>query len=171
MPLLGSNNKMRLKNLVGIGVLFMFIIVCTVFTTAYANSFFNETSDATKYNLLSPSDSISESQILVYDNQVIIRIPNAQWASYLDTNSMNPVLNSDSNGIEIVPKSINEIHVGDIIAYETKWNNIPVVHRVVDIKEDELGTFFVLKGDNNEKPDPVKVRFDQIRYKLVAIIY
>lgn len=162
---------MRIKNILGIGTLFIFIIISTVFTTAYATSFFNQTTNEIQYNVLSPSDTISESQILVYNNQVIIRIPNAKWASYLDTGSMSPVLDSNAHGIEIVPKSIEEIHIGDIIAYEAKWNNIPVIHRIVDIKQDELGIYFVLKGDNNEKPDPIKVRFDQIRYKLVAIIY
>lgn len=123
------------------------------------------------YSIHSPSDIISESQIQVYDTKVIITIPGAQWASYTNTKSMEPVLNENSHGIEVIPKSIDEIHVGDIIAYETKYNKIPVVHRVVGIKKDSIGTYFVLKGDNNMKADAEKVRFNQIKYKLVAVIY
>ncbi|MDI6737304.1 MAG: signal peptidase I [Nanoarchaeota archaeon] len=119
-----------------------------------------------------PSDSISESQIQVYEDKVIIRIPQgARWASYTNTKSMSPVLDEGSNGIEIVPKSIEDIHVGDIVAYETKFNRIPIVHRVIAIKKDSLGTYFVLKGDNNMKADGEKVRFGQVKYKLVAVIY
>ncbi len=159
---------MRLKNIVGIGAILLFIIFSTIFTTAYATDYFNNTSD---YNILTPSDTVSEKQILVYHDQVIIKIPNAQWASYLDTGSMEPILNSDSHGIEIIPKSEKEIHVGDIIAYNANWYDTPVIHRVVDIKQDEEGTYYVLKGDNNKTIDPEKVRFKQIKYKLIAIIY
>lgn len=123
------------------------------------------------YAVFSPSDIISESQIQVYDTKVIITIPGAQWASYTNTKSMEPVLNENAHGIEVVPKSIDEIHVGDIVAYETKYNKIPVVHRVVGVKKDSIGTYFVLKGDNNMKADAEKVRFSQIKYKLVAVIY
>jgi len=125
----------------------------------------------TAYSPIAPSDTISENQILVYDNKVLLMVQNAQWASYTNTKSMSPVLDYGANGIEIVPKSKEELHIGDIVAYETKWNKIPVVHRIVDIKEDELGTYYVLKGDNNKDVDPVKVRFEQIRYKVIAIVY
>lgn len=122
--------------------------------------------------VVSPSDTISESQIQVYEDKVIIRIPQgAKYASYTNSKSMSPVLDEGANGIEIVPKSIDEIHIGDIIAYETKWSSIPIVHRVIAIKEDGKGIYFILKGDNNLKRDPENVRFEQIRYKLVAVIY
>lgn len=118
-----------------------------------------------------PSDTLSESNIQVYDSKVIITLDGARWASYTNTKSMSPVLDEGSNGIEIVPKSIEEIHIGDIVAYETKYNRIPIVHRVIAIKKDSLGAYFVLKGDNNMKADGEKVRFEQIKYKLVAVIY
>ncbi|HII14864.1 MAG TPA: signal peptidase I [Nanoarchaeota archaeon] len=139
-----------------------------IFLIAY--SFSTEAAE-TYTAVLAPSDTVSESQIKVYDNKIIIEIPNARWASYTNTKSMSPVLDEGSNGIEIVPRSISEIHVGDIIAYETKWNNIPVVHRVIGIKKDSIGAYFVLKGDNNMKADAEKVRFSQVKYKLIAVVY
>jgi len=45
------------------------------------------------------------------------------------------------------------------------------VHRVVYKGKDSIGTYFILKGDNNEEVDPGKVRFEQIKYKTIAIIY
>ena len=118
-----------------------------------------------------PSDTLSESNIQVYDSKVIIRLDGARWASYTNTKSMSPVLDENSHGIEIVPKSEDDIHIGDIIAYATKYNNIPIVHRIIAIKKDKEGTYYILKGDNNMKRDPENVRFSQIRYKLVAVIY
>ena len=117
-----------------------------------------------------PSDTLSESNIQVYDSKVIIRLDGARWASYTNTKSMSPVLDEGSNGIEIVPKSIEDIHVGDIVAYATKYNNIRWYSRYCYQKDNE-GTYYILKGDNNMKRDPENVRFSQIRYKLVAVIY
>ncbi len=149
-----------------IGSVFLGIIV--IFSAANAVS---SPSESPTLNAESPSDTISEAQIRVYGNKVIIEITNAQWSSYTKTKSMSPVLDYGANGIEIIPKSRDELHIGDIVAYETIWNNIPVIHRIIDIKQDGLGTYYVMKGDNNAAADSIKVRFDQMRYKLVAIIY
>ncbi len=154
---------MKLKTI----AFFVFMLLTGVLLVTYSLS----AEAVESYAVFSPSDIISESQIQVYDTKVIITIPGAQWASYTNTKSMEPVLNENAHGIEIVPKSIDDIHIGDIIAYETKYNRIPIVHRVVRIKKDSLGTYFVLKGDNNMKADAEKVRFSQIKYKLVAVIY
>lgn len=147
---------------------FVSLLFAGVFLIAYS---LNVSGEDTSYTIAAPSDTLPESSIQVYDNKVIIRLDGARWSSYTNTKSMSPVLDKGANGIEIVPKSIDEIHVGDIVAYQTKYNNIPIVHRVIAIKKDSLGTYFVLKGDNNQKADGEKVRFSQIKYKLVAVIY
>ncbi|MDD4878755.1 MAG: signal peptidase I [Candidatus Nanoarchaeia archaeon] len=147
---------------------FISLLFAGIFLIAYS---LNVSGEDTSYTLLAPSDTLSEANILVYDSKVIITLDGARWASYTNTKSMLPVLDEGSHGIEIVPKSIEDIHIGDIVAYETKYNRIPIVHRVIAIKKDSLGTYFVLKGDNNQKADGEKVRFSQIKYKLVAVIY
>jgi hypothetical protein len=119
--------------------------------------------------LMSPQDRISEDDIFVYDNQVVIDVENPIWSSFTDTNSMDPVLDVGANGIEIIPQSVNDIHVGDIISYKTKAGVI--IHRVVDIRSDEEGLYYVLKGDNNPVPDKERVRFKDIQGILVAVIY
>ncbi len=119
--------------------------------------------------LMSPQDHISEDQIKVYNDEVILDIDNAVWSSFTDTNSMDPLLDINANGIEIIPQSVNEIHVGDIISYKTE-NGI-VIHRVVDIRLDEQGLYYVLKGDNNPVPDKEKVRFKDVQGILVAVVY
>jgi hypothetical protein len=120
---------------------------------------------------VSPSDRIKENQIHVYNNRVVIDIKNPEWASFTDTNSMDPVFDYGSNAIEIVPQSSDEIEAGDIVSYSSKYASGIIIHRVIKIGTDEQGWYAILKGDNNEQPDPGRVRFSQIRRVLVAIIY
>ena len=122
-------------------------------------------------DLPSPYDWIKEEQIFVQSNGVYIKIPNAVWARFTDTNSMDPVLDSTANAIEIIPSSADDIHVGDIVSYNPRNAEGTIIHRVVDVGSDEDGAFFVFKGDNNEKQDPEKVRFEQIERIVVAVIY
>jgi len=42
---------------------------------------------------------------------------------------------------------------------------------VMQVDYDNLGWYAIVKGDNNPRPDPNKVRFNQIKRILVMIIY
>jgi len=117
----------------------------------------------------SPKDRIKEDQIHVYNNRVIIEIDNPTWSKFVDTNSMDPMFDYGANGIEVTPQTPNDIKIGDVISYEYKESII--AHRVVDIKEDDIGIYFITKGDNNVIKDPFKVRFEQVRGVLVGLIY
>ena len=119
----------------------------------------------------SPSDWIKEDQIKVYNDRVIIDLKDAEWASFTDTNSMDPVLDETANAIEIIPKSTEDIHVGDIISYNSDYADGTIIHRVIKIGKDNKGWYCIVKGDNNQNPDPGKIRFSQIKRILVAIIY
>jgi len=119
----------------------------------------------------SPADRIKEDQIKVYEDRVVIQISNAKWAGFTDTNSMDPFIDEESNAIQIVPESEEEIQVGDIISYESELLDGMIIHRVVLIGEDENGKYFIAKGDNNPEPDPEKIRFNQIRRILVGVLY
>ena len=116
-----------------------------------------------------PQDRISESQIIVLDDRVEMRVDNPKWATFADTNSMDPVLDTGSNAIQIEPTHPQEIKIGDIITYNLDGRHI--IHRVVDIQQDAQGHYYTVKGDNNAGPDPVKVRFEDIERVVVAIIY
>ncbi len=120
---------------------------------------------------LSPSDWISEDQIKVYPDKIVLDVKDAVWARFADTNSMDPFLDYGTNAIEIKPSSASQIQPGDIIAYTTDNFNGTVIHRVIDKGTDGKGTYFIAKGDNNVDADPKKIRFNQIRYVLVAVIY
>ena len=119
----------------------------------------------------SPSDWIKEEQIKVYSNRVIIEIDDPEWASFTNTNSMDPVIDETSHAIEIVPKSTDGINAGDIISYKSDYAEGTIIHRVTKTGYDKEGWYCIAKGDNNPTTDPGKIRFNQIKRILVAIIY
>ena len=121
--------------------------------------------------LPSPYDHIKEHQIKVFPNKVIIELKNAEWATFTDTNSMDPVIDYGANAIEIVPKSPEDIHVGDIVSYESKFARGTIIHRVVEIGYDDKGWYCRMKGDNLSTVDPGKIRFEQIRRIVVGILH
>jgi|SRR3989344_957353 len=116
----------------------------------------------------SPQDIISKNDISIDQDKIIIKIKDASLSSYADTNSMDPLLDKGANGIEIVPKC-SSLKPGDVIAYQL--NDDLIIHRILEIKEDNQGRFFRMKGDNNVRVDPEKVRCDQVKYQLVGVLY
>ena len=119
----------------------------------------------------SPHNWISQEEIFVYEDEVVIKVKSPEWAIFTDTKSMDPAIDSTSKAIEIMPKSTADIHIGDIVAYKSKYKNGVITHRVVGIGNDTNGWYAKLKGDNNNDLDPEKVRFEQIKRIVVAIIY
>ena len=92
-------------------------------------------------------------------------------SSYAPTGSMLPIINHTANGIEIPVTSVDQIHVGDIIAFQLEKNsNELIVHRVIEIGYDNEGWYCITKGDNNAVDDG-KIREWQIKFKTIAIIY
>jgi len=119
----------------------------------------------------SPSNWIKENQIKVYSDKVVIEMPNVQWAKFTDSNSMDPAIDSDSNALEVIPSSYEDIHVGDIISYEISEINGTIIHRVVETGFDESGWYAKTKGDNIPEQDPFKIRFENVKRIVIAIIY
>ena len=118
-----------------------------------------------------PSDRITERQIIVYSDRVILDIQHAEWARFTDTKSMEPVLTATTNAIELPPTGEDDVQEGDICSYRSEYADGDIIHRVVYKGADEEGTYYVFKGDNLAASDPGRVRFSQIRRCVVAIIY
>jgi len=112
---------------------------------------------------------VHREDITVTDNDVVISIKNVTWSVFSNTSSMIPVINHNTNAIEIKPASIQDINIGDIISYNV--SNQIVIHRVQDKGHDEQGYYLITKGDNNLVVDPEKVRFEQVQGIVVALIY
>jgi hypothetical protein len=121
--------------------------------------------------LESPFNHIEEDQIHIYSDRVVIDLEDAMWARFTNTNSMDPIFDSEANTIEIKPEKKSDVHVGDVISYRPGNSDSLIVHRVVQISVDGDGWYAIVKGDNIANPDPDKVRFEQINGVLVAIIY
>ena len=51
-------------------------------------------------------------------DSVCILLQNASISTYANTGSMIPTLNQDTNGIEITPERLEDIHLGDLITYQ-----------------------------------------------------
>ena len=121
--------------------------------------------------LASPKQRISPNQIHVFPNNVVLDLQNVRWTTYADTNSMDPFLDANAHGLEIKPKSPDDIQVGDIVVYRSKLTGDLIVHRVIGINSANSSYSFTLKGDNTQLPDPEQIRFDQIEGVLIGILY
>lgn len=118
-----------------------------------------------------PTDRVTEGQIRMSDDGVLIRIANATLGRPEGTSSMEPLLDSTSSTIMIRPEKAEDIKEGDIIAYYSEEAVGLVVHRVVKVDKDENGWFAQTKGDNTAANDPAKVRFGQVMYVIIGILY
>ncbi|MBI2135897.1 hypothetical protein HYU06_02390 [Candidatus Woesearchaeota archaeon] len=119
----------------------------------------------------SPGDHVKESQIHVLKDKIILDIKDASWARFTDTNSMDPVIDAESNSIELKPKTTEDVKVGDIISYHSEYADGLIIHRVIEVGQDNDGWFVRVKGDNLAKEDPGKIRFSQIEGVVVGVIY
>ncbi len=100
----------------------------------------------------------------------------AQHLNVVVSGSMEPafyrgdivaVQKSDLLGIqEFNPK---DVQVGDIVVYNAKWFDQPVIHRVINTKEINGKTMYEIKGDNNNRSDPYYVSADQIQAKVMTM--
>ncbi len=131
-------------------------------------------------NEVAPSDWISEDDIIVLEDRIILRVVNATLSDYATSGSMRPLFDFGANGIRIVPESEDDINVGDIVSFrfgsqldsfrhQTGRGEL-VVHRVVDKGVDGEGVYFVTKGDNGLVDDG-KIRFEDIEYVTIGVIW
>jgi hypothetical protein len=118
--------------------------------------------------LNTPFDRISNENILVFNDEIIIKIKDATLSGYEPTGSMKPVLGIGASGIRIVPESETQINVGDIVSF--RENNELIVHRVVEKGFDKRGVYFITKGDNSDFVDE-EIRFNDIEYLTVGVIW
>ena len=120
----------------------------------------------------SPSDILKDKDIHVLPNRVEIDIAGVIPVVFTDTNSMDPVIDIGTTALELTVTDPNDIQVGDIVSYETPLApGTVVIHRVVEIGEDEEGLYFIFKGDNNPTTDPDKVRPSQLKRRVIGLLY
>jgi hypothetical protein len=107
---------------------------------------------------------------IVSDNNRVVILVNDSFVSLFDnTSSMLPIINHNTKAIEIIPQSVNDLNIGDIVSYQ-KGTEL-IVHRIVDMGYDSDGYYAITRGDANLAVDPGKVRFKEIKGKIVVLIY
>ncbi len=165
--------KKRGINLKKIAVLLIIIVFFLFgwYSNNHYKKMFDESNTSFYDEKQSPMNRILDKQILVYNSMVVLNVSGVEWAKYTDTNSMDPLLGKDANGLELKPENENDITVGDIVVYEPKWTYGLLAHRVISIEKDEQGIYYTIKGDNSDTADPEKVRFNQISGVLVGVLY
>ena len=115
----------------------------------------------------SPGDWTDETDFAITPEGLLYKNKKIILARFEDTNSMDPLLDKNTIGIEI-PTTIEKVNVGDIVVYQKDGNKI--IHRVIEKGTDEHGTYVRLEGDNSGGiKDPYKVR--KIPNVLVGLFY
>ncbi|MBS3141304.1 hypothetical protein J4405_04120 [Candidatus Woesearchaeota archaeon] len=111
--------------------------------------------------IYSPGESrIKKESIQVYENAVVIEVYNAKVN---DINIKDPLVNKDSNMIQIVPESPAMLKEGDIITYN-KDNKIKT-GRIEVANQDAEGYYYLIQNEQD------KIRFIQIKSIVIGILY
>jgi len=73
-------------------------------------------------------------------------------AAIVKGRSMFPLLR-EGDIVFILRCNPEEIRIGDVVIYRSKYDDKLIIHRVVDIKYEDRVRYFVTKGDNNPSVD------------------
>jgi hypothetical protein len=122
------------------------------------------------YTDLQPKPFLSNGQGLLSENHlqnyVQIEIPNREFKTTQSatTGSMHPTISNTADLIEIIPEK-EDLGIGDIITFDCNGKSIR--HRIIKIENG----IYTTKGDNNKSPDNCIVKFEDIKTKIVGVLY
>ena len=114
-------------------------------------------------------------EIASYVVILLIVLVAAQHLNVVVSGSMEPafyrgdiVLVEKADFLGINEFNPEDVQIGDVVVYDAKWFDQPVIHRVIDIEDINGTTMYKIKGDNNNAPDPYYVTQSQIKEKVVT---
>ncbi len=114
-------------------------------------------------------------EIAAYAVILVIVLIAAQHLNVVVSGSMEPafyrgdiVLVEKADFLGIHEFDVKDIQKGDVVVYDAKWFNQPVIHRVINIAQVNGTVVYEIKGDNNNASDPYFVTQDQIQSKVVT---
>jgi len=118
---------------------------------------------------------IDYKEIATYIVILIIVLVAAQHLNVVVSGSMEPsfyrgdiVLVQKADFFGLHEFNTADIKKGDVVVYQAQWYDQPVIHRVIDVVQVNGTTMYLIKGDNNDSPDPYYVSPDQITDKVVT---
>lgn len=166
-----QRKKWLLKYLISAAFMLLYGTICFMLGDAFQNTtvmdYNQEWLAKTGSNL---PDRINIDHIKIFDGRIVID-GNYSLSKFKDSNSMLPVLDKGSNGIQVPVYEDTTIYIGDIISFRPAGTNYTIIHRVVDIGVDSKGKYYITKGDNNKKKDPYKVRHQEILRLTIGVIW
>jgi len=119
---------------------------------------------------------IKKREIIIYAIIIIVGFILTQHLSVVISESMEPVFyKGDIVGLEKIDFlgfhefDPEDVKIGDIVVYNAKWFPGPIIHRVINITEENGTKLFTIKGDHNPVHDPLPVKPDQIVAKVITI--
>jgi signal peptidase I len=125
------------------------------------------------YTTLQPTNVLSSGRgnLIINDQMNYFRVDTNRYifdSQVADTGSMRPTI-SDRADIVYIKPTTSELFVGDIIAFNC--SDKLMLHRIIEISNGE----YITKGDNNDVDDKTafncSTKFEDIKGKVVAIIY
>ncbi len=114
-------------------------------------------------------DRITNSQIHLYKDKLVVEADGLIYAKVEDTKSMEPILSKNSHTIEARP-ILKDLQVGDIISFYEPSLDKMIVHMIIEIGYDEHGWYARTSGYNNVYDDNRKERFQNIKGVVVGIL-
>ena len=115
-------------------------------------------------------------EIASYAIILIIVLIAAQHLNVVVSGSMEPafyrgdiVLVQKADFLGIHEFNPEDVQVGDVVVYDAAWFDQPVIHRIINITDINGTKMYVIKGDNNNRPDPYYVPADRIQERVVTI--
>lgn len=115
-------------------------------------------------------------EIASYVVILIIVLIATQHLNVVVSGSMEPafyrgdiVLVEKADFLGINEFNASDVKVGDVVVYDAAWYDQPVIHRIINITDINGTTMYVIKGDNNDSPDPYYVTSSQIKEKVVTV--
>lgn len=118
---------------------------------------------------------IDKKEVICYIILLVVVLLAASHLNVVVSGSMEPVFYrgdivvvEKANFLGISEFDPNDVQVGDIVVYDAVWYNNPVIHRVINITEINGTTMYMIKGDNNDRPDPYYVTPNQIRDRVLT---
>lgn len=114
----------------------------------------------------SPGSALDANSALAAANAIAQHVRGAKVFTVLPTGSMRPLFDEKAF-VVVEPARYEDLHVGDIVTYMHPKLRTPVVHRILEKREEGYWT----KGDHNPMPDDVYVTPQNYMMRVFAIIY
>lgn len=121
----------------------------------------------------SPTGTIPQSSVERYSDRIVIKQPGLRLVQNIaDTNSMDPLFDTKHTLIVRGRESFNDndLKKGEIIVYMNELGDL-ISHRIIKVDADANGNIYTCEGDNNNTPDTCIIRYANIKYLVVGIVY